>query len=124
MQEPNESKDAELVQKVSDYLSGKTPLGGGASGNNAAPGSAPDFGGLDQNQLLAMLTGQAPIPTPSTGATSGTTPAQQSQPQPSAQAMADNVPASLTSILDPDQVIPILEADQSAMDALLPHLPR
>ncbi|CEP02397.1 hypothetical protein PBRA_008981 [Plasmodiophora brassicae] len=50
LQEPKADHDASLIEQMNGYLSGRTPLTGGA---RPAPGT------LDQNQLLAMLTGQS-----------------------------------------------------------------
>lgn len=96
LQEPKADHDASLIEQMNGYLSGRTPLTGGA---RPAPGT------LDQNQLLAMLTGQVQAP----GAT-----AVPQRPAPV---------QSLGAVLNPDHVIPLLQRHPDLVAAVLPDLP-
>eukprot|EP00474_Spongospora_subterranea_P011406 CRZ11864.1 hypothetical protein [Spongospora subterranea] len=57
-------------------------------------------GGLDQSQLLALLTGNAP-----------------------AQAATRAPVQNLAEVLNPDRVIPLLQSDPDLVSAVLPDLP-
>jgi len=143
LQEPSDEKDEENAVKINQFIN-----------NPPAPAEAADhgaFGGLDQNQLLAMMGGAAPTrraaapPSSAPSAPSSSTPA---RPSPSAAAAAagqisneqlQNIlsglgvepsssqgrsepEASLPAIINAEAILPLLN-DPQVQERLLPLLP-
>eukprot|EP00474_Spongospora_subterranea_P008812 CRZ09270.1 hypothetical protein [Spongospora subterranea] len=97
LQEPKVENDAALIEKFRSHLNRAAGTQNSSSVNRP---NQPTSGGLDQSQLLALLTGNAP-----------------------AQAATRAPVQNLAEVLNPDRVIPLLQSDPDLVSAVLPDLP-
>jgi hypothetical protein len=91
VQEPDASKDEELCRNVHARINGEEPS------TDSGPAA---IGGMNQGQLLAMLTGQG------TTGSSSTAPAEQDQPSAAASTSAANTESSASSMSTPHPTTP------------------